>query len=259
VLFFISRPRAETHLTLQTIVLGFMAGGTAGVMLTGTVEVYVLPDALFTNTIIGLVEESGKAAIVVLVAAMVTRRVPRDGMVLGAVVGAGFAAFESAGYALGELIADSPRHPVIRVLETEIMRAVFAPFGHIVWTSIMGGALFASAWHTGRFQLDRRVVLTFVGVVALHAAWDAAYGAAILISLGMGGNGWTLVWPNTVDWAGEPTGAELWRYQIVYDAMLVVLSAIGTAWAARGWRVYHVPRWAGTRGWRTAQSQRRGA
>jgi hypothetical protein len=215
-------------------------------MLTGTVEVYVLPDAVLTNTVIGLIEESGKALIVVAVAALmqVRPRVPRDGMVLGAIVGAGFSAFESAGYALGEMIVESPRHPVIRVLETQLFRAVLAPFGHITWSAILGGAIFASAWGTGRFAVDRRVVLAFAGVVALHAAWDAAYGFAIDISLWISGAPFTLRWPNTAAWAGEPTGALLWRFQLVYDCMLVVLGVIGCAWALRCWRAYHVERWA---------------
>lgn len=243
VLFVLSRPRA-THLSMQAVVLGFLAGGTAGVMLTGTVEVYVLPDAVFTNTVIGLIEESGKALILVAVAALVHRRIPRDGMVLGAVVGAGFAAFESAGYALGELIEQSPRHPVIRVLESEISRAVCAPFGHITWTAILGGAIFASAWRTGRFRVDSRVVWTFVGVVVLHAAWDAAYGYAIRVSLALGGHGWSFGWPNAAAWPGEPQGAELWRFEVCYDAMLMLVALVGYVWAFRRWRAYQIDRWA---------------
>jgi hypothetical protein len=51
-------------------------------VLTGTTEVYVLPDHLGTNALTGLIEESGKALVVVAVAALVAVRVPRDGMVL---------------------------------------------------------------------------------------------------------------------------------------------------------------------------------
>jgi protease PrsW len=241
-LFVLGRPRA-TRLTVQSIVLGFLAGGTVGVMLTGTLEVYVLPDAVFTNTLIGLIEEGGKALLVVAVATLVQSRLPRDGMVLGAAVGAGFAAFESAGYVLGELIVYSDHHPVLSIVETETSRAVFAPFAHITWTAILGGAIFASAWRTGRLRLDGRVFWAFVGVVALHAAWDAAYGVAIRVSLGLGGNGWRLSWPATESWPGEPSGAELWRFTVVYDALLVTLALIGYAWALHRWRVYGRERW----------------
>jgi RsiW-degrading membrane proteinase PrsW (M82 family) len=173
----------------------------------------VLPDAVFTNTLIGLIEEGGKALLIVGVAALVQTRLARDGMVLGAAVGAGFAAFESSGYPLGELVADSDRHPVLSILGTEIFRAVFAPFGHITWTAIPGGAIFASASSTGRLRLDGRVLWTFVGVVALHAAWDAAYGVAIRVSLGLGGSGWRLS------------------------------AVIGYVWALNRWRAYGHDRW----------------
>jgi protease PrsW len=244
VLFLLARPRADAHLPVQAMLLGFLLGGTAGVVASGTIEVYLLPHVAASNTLIGTTEEGAKALIVVGVASMVQVRVPRDGMVLGAIVGAGFAAFESAGYALGELLEDSPRHPLVRVMETEVSRAIFAPFGHITWTAIMGGALFASAWATGRFRIDARVLWTFVGVVALHALWDAAYGFAIQLSNGLGGHGWSFGWPDTAVWAGTPTGGELVRFDLIYNTLLAALAAIGYVWAWRCWRGFELRRWS---------------
>jgi RsiW-degrading membrane proteinase PrsW (M82 family) len=242
ILFVLGRPR-EAHLTAETLVLGFLAGGTAGVVLTAVTEVELLPDAAASNLGVGLVEEGGKALILVAVATVVRLRVPRDGMVLGATVGAGFAAFESAGYALRALIQNSDDHPVLNILETEVFRAVLAPFGHITWSALLGGAIFASAWATGRFRLDRRVVWTFLGVAALHGLWDGSYGAAIRISEGLGGQGWVLGWPNTAAWVGTPTGADLVRFQAIYDVLLAINAIAGVAWAMRRWRAYQVDRW----------------
>jgi len=242
VLFVLARPR-EAHLSVETLMVGFLAGGTAGVVLTGTTEVYVLPDHVGTNALIGVIEEGAKALIVVVVASLVRVRVPRDGMVLGATVGAGFSAFESAGYALGALIQYTDDKPVLNVLQTEALRSALAPFGHITWTAILGGALFASAWATGHFRIDRRVAFTFVGVVTLHALWDASYGWAIRVSEGLGGEGWTLGWPDTSAWVGTPTGADLTRFQAVYDGMLAVIATIGLVWAVRRWRAYQIDRW----------------
>ena len=87
-----------------------------------------------------------------LVAHQVRHREPRDGMVLGAVVGAGFAAFESAGYALQTLLDNLNDQTVLAILEIEAFRAVLAPFGHITWTALIGGALFASS-RGGRFRV----------------------------------------------------------------------------------------------------------
>jgi RsiW-degrading membrane proteinase PrsW (M82 family) len=238
VLFVLSRPRPVTELTVQGVIVAFLAGGMGGVVLAGTLLTYVLPDAAFTNTVIGLVEESVKAVVLVGVAWVmhVRPRFARDGMVLGAVVGAGFSAFESAGYALGEMIKESPRHPVLRVLETQAFRAVLAPFGHITWSAILGGAIFAAAGSGGRWRIDRRVAFAFVGVVALHAAWDAAYGLAIDVVDWTTGAPIVLRWPATASWAGEPTDALMWRWQAVYDGMLAVLAVAGFAWALRCWR-----------------------
>jgi protease PrsW len=244
VLFILSRPR-EAHLSIEALMLGFIAGGTAGVVLTGTTEVYVLPDHFGTNGLIGVIEEGGKALILVAVATLVRVRVPRDGMVLGATVGAGFAAFESAGYALGALIQYSDDRPVLNVLQTEALRAVLAPFGHITWTAILGGAIFASAWTTGRFRIDRRVLFTFLGVVTLHGCWDASYGWAIRISMGLGGEGWRLGWPNTAAWVGTPAGSDLFRFEIVYDVLLGIVGLIGLIWAIRRWRAYQIDAWSG--------------
>jgi len=241
-LFVLSRPH-EAHLRTETLLLGFLAGGTAGVVLSALTEIYLLPDAVGTNAGIGFIEEGGKGLIVLAVATLVRPRVPRDGMVLGATVGAGFAAFESAGYAMRVLIDHADDHPVLSIIQTEAFRAVLAPFGHITWTAIIGGALFASAWATGHFRVDRRLLFTFVGVVALHALWDASYGWAIRVSEGLGGEGWTLGWPDTSAWVGTPTGADLTRFQAVYDGMLAVVAAIGLVWALRRWRAYQIDRW----------------
>ena len=109
---------------------------------------------------------------------------------------------------------------------TEAIRAISAPFGHIMWTAILGGALFAG----------RRRLLTFAGVVVLHAAWDASNGWAITITQGILGDGWTLDWPRTKDWVGFPTGQELEVYNAISFGLLVLIAAIGTFWLVREWR-----------------------
>jgi protease PrsW len=242
VLLVLSLPR-EAHLSAETLLLGFLTGGTVGVVMTGTTEVYVLPDHVATNILVGVIEEGGKGLIFLVVAQFVRVRVPRDGMILGATVGAGFAAFESAGYALQVLVQHTDDHPILDVLQTEAFRAVLAPFGHITWTAILGGAIFASAWSTGHFRLDRRVALTYLGVAALHGLWDQSYGWAIRLSQGLGGEGWDFGWPDTAAWVGLPTGADLVRFQVVYNVLLGVNGIVGTVWVIRRWRAYRIDRW----------------
>jgi protease PrsW len=226
-------------LEAEAIVLGFVVAGCLGVVLSALVETYTLPSSAGTFLGVGLIEELTKGAVVVVVALLVVRsRSPRDGMILGATVGAGFAAFESAGYALMAAIGHSDDHPVRRIVETEAFRAMLAPFGHITWTALLGGALFAAASASGAFRARPLVAVTLVGVVALHAAWDAAYGGAIMVTNGFTGAGWTLGWPNTQAWIGEPTGSTLIVFQTIYNVLVGLCAVLGTAWIVRRWRAY---------------------
>jgi RsiW-degrading membrane proteinase PrsW (M82 family) len=238
VLFALSRT-SEGHLTAEAVILGFLGGGTLGTVFAALTEVYFLPIAAGTFVTVGLFEESVKALVVVAVGTRLTQRRGRDGMVLGATVGAGFAAFETAGYGLQTFAEHLDEHTVLDVLSTEAARALLAPFGHIIWTALVGGAIFA-AWRGARFGPIAPVAWTFAGVALLHAAWDASYGGAILIAEGVAGDGWVAEWPNTESWIGSPTGSELWTFVVVHSVLLGVNALIGTVWVIRRWRQYRV-------------------
>jgi protease PrsW len=242
--FALSRER-EGYLTTEEVLLGFLAAGTLGVIATALLEVYLLPAARGTFIGVGLIEELGKGAVLLAVAHQVHHREPRDGMVLGAVVGAGFAAFESSGYALKAMVDNIDERPLINIVEIEAFRAVLAPFGHITWTALLGGALFASS-RGGRFHLTARLAGTLVGVVALHAVWDQAYGWAVALSKGVTGVGWALVWPNEEHWALGPSSQQLVWFNVFYNGILAVIGLIGLIWILREWRVYG--RWRTGRG-----------
>ena len=218
--------------------LGFVIAGTLGVALSAVAEIYLLPSAAGTFAGVGLIEELTKGAVVVAVAQFVPTRDPRRGMILGATVGAGFASFESAGYALSAVIGHSDDHPIQRILQTEAFRAILAPFGHITWTALLGGALFAAAAASGAFRLRRVVIWTLIGIVLLHGLWDASYGGAIMITRGLTGDGWIFDWPNTQAWIGDPTGGTAVAFQAIYDGLLAVWGAMGAAWIVRRWRTY---------------------
>ena len=77
-----------------------------------------------------------------------------------------------------------------------------------------------------------------LGVVALHAVWDQAYGWAVALSKGVSGVGWALVWPNEEHWAVAPSAQEVVWFNVFYNGILVVLGLIGLIWVLREWRVY---------------------
>jgi RsiW-degrading membrane proteinase PrsW (M82 family) len=241
VVFALSRP-GGSQLGAEPLLLAFAAGGGIGVVLSALVETYTLPSAYGTFVGVGVIEEVTKGAVLVAVAGLVATRSLRDGMVLGATVGAGFSAFESAGYALSAVIGHEGDHPVRRIVETEAFRALLAPFGHLTWTALLGGALFAAASARGAFRLAAGVLGTLVGIVALHAAWDASYGWAIMLTKGVMGDGWTLAFPNTQAWIGAPDGTRLVVFQAIYDALIAVWGVLGAAWVVHRWRAYQAAR-----------------
>src|SRR3954452_22068394 len=236
VAFALSRPR-EGHLTTEGVVLGFLGAGTLAVVGTALLETYLLPPNAGTFLAVGVIEELGKACVLVAVATQLRRHEPRDGMVLVAVVGAGFAAFESAGYALQTMLDHIGDHAIRNILETEATRALLAPFGHITWTALLGGALFAS-WRDGRPRLTAQLVRTAAGVILLHGLWDQAYGTSITLAEGVTGAGWDIVWPNAQTWFGSPSAAARIWFNVFYDLILALNAAVGAAWIVHAWRAY---------------------
>jgi RsiW-degrading membrane proteinase PrsW (M82 family) len=229
--------RLKPFLTLEQIALAFLAAGTLGVVASASLEIYLLPATTGTFLGVGVIEELGKGAVLLAVAYHVPRRAPRNGMVLGAIVGAGFAAFESAGYAVSTLIEHVDDSPIVNIMETEATRALLAPFGHITWTALVGGALFASS-RNGSFHVTRRLLLTLAGVMVLHALWDQTYGWSILLAEAAAGAEWVINWPHAQTWYASPTSEELLLFTVFYDVLLGINALLGTTWIVRSWRTY---------------------
>ena len=226
----------DGELTAENVILAFLGGGVLGTIFAALTEQYFLPSAVGTFVGVSLFEETAKALVVVAVGTRIANRRGRDGMILGAIVGAGFASFESAGYALQTFIDHRGDHAVLDIASTEIQRAILSPFGHPTWTALIGGAIFA-AWRGARFSPVWPVVWTCAGVVVLHAFWDAAYGISILVARGLAGD-WELAWPDTEAWIGTPTGSELITFNVTYDVLIGLNCVIGTIWLVRRWRRY---------------------
>ena len=105
-------------------------------------------------------EEAVKLGALVFIAHRLPWRHARDGFVLGAAVGLGFAAFETAGYAVNALLTVRGLS-VTALVETEPLRSVLAPFGHGLWTAILGGVLFGGA-RRGRLRYTGAVLWTYL-------------------------------------------------------------------------------------------------
>jgi RsiW-degrading membrane proteinase PrsW (M82 family) len=125
----------------------------------------------------GIVEEVAKLVTVVIVIRSVKYKYILNGLLFGATVGAGFAAFETAGYALnqGLLKGHDLASGVANMIAVLSVRAFLTPWGHVAWTAIAAAAL----WRVKGAQplkpamfFDRRFLKAFMIPVVLHTIWD---------------------------------------------------------------------------------------
>ena len=160
-------------------------GGVIGMVVAGRLEYATLRDlGGLPTTAVGLIEEAAKLIVplALLVILWRNRHDVADGLVIGVATGMGFATLETMGYAFVTLIASGGN--VNAVEQTLLIRGLLSPAGHMAWTGLACGALWAmAAAPTGRNVV--KFVVTFLGVVALHAAWDSGSGLLWYAALGL--------------------------------------------------------------------------
>jgi RsiW-degrading membrane proteinase PrsW (M82 family) len=122
-------------------------------------------------SVAGLVEEPGKLLVLLTVTGIPKYKYRLNGLLFGAAVGTGFAAFESAGYALREGMFDMDA-----MKESIMIRGMLSPFGHIAWTAMCGAALWRVKGDK-RFSFsmvkDLRFLRIFSIAVVLHMVWNS--------------------------------------------------------------------------------------
>jgi RsiW-degrading membrane proteinase PrsW (M82 family) len=226
---------ADPIITPQRIFGAFVIGGILGVLGASLMETeFLKTPSAFAYLGVGLIEEAVKLAALWLLAWRLPRRSARDGMVLGATVGLGFAAFESAGYAFNALFTTNGLS-LLDVVETEVLRGILTPIGHGVWTAILGGAMFAAASRRWRLRGTAALIGWYVAVALLHAFWDASAGIAVWL---------TLLFTNTPSqWliieAGHAptiTPAQVHIYTILNWVLLGLDGLVGLSIFVRRWR-----------------------
>lgn len=166
--------QATRRLSLARILTAATLGGVIGAVIAGQLEFdTVRALGVLPFLAIGLIEESAKLAIPVMLFAW---RRPRlralDGLVLGVAVGSGFAALETMGYAFVALLKTGGHlQPVESLL---VLRALGSLGGHAAWTGLAAAAFFAIPGARRRAVGWLRFLATVIGVVCLHAQWDAS-------------------------------------------------------------------------------------
>ncbi|WP_026691810.1 PrsW family glutamic-type intramembrane protease [Peribacillus kribbensis] len=122
---------------------------------------------------IGIAEEMAKAITVLIFVRKKKYRYILNGLLIGAAVGAGFAAFETAGYAFRALLTDQGA----AFYNTILWRGIFSPGGHIAWAALTGAAICRVKEDkplTLRMLFRFKFLRVFLLVVIMHALWDTS-------------------------------------------------------------------------------------
>lgn len=137
---------------------------------------------------VGLIEEAAKATIVALFLFRDKKcKYILNGLLIGAAVGAGFAAFETAGY----ILRYGMNYGVATMLGTIKLRGFLAPGGHVAWAAIEGAALMLVKGFDKlekKHLNDKRFLLICLIPIVLHGIWDMPinlpfYGVPIIMTV----------------------------------------------------------------------------
>jgi RsiW-degrading membrane proteinase PrsW (M82 family) len=181
------------HVSASSLLVCVVWGGIMGTVLAGVIEYHTLLHlGVLPTVFVGLIEEATKLIVPAWLIFGRNTYSEVDSIVIGATVGAGFAALESMGYGLIALLLTGG--DITATTEVLLVRALMAPAAHIAWTALAADAL----WHVRQRASShamRRLAYTFSGVVLLHALWDSAAfaGGLWFIVLGIVSLGWLLV------------------------------------------------------------------
>ena len=227
IFWFLDRADA-TELTPRRLLVAFFVAGVVGLLTAAALEVWLLPSRLFPNVWVGLIEEATKAVGVIVLAAGLRRYSVRDGIVLGVVIGLGFGAFESAGYTLNSGF-DNGTFSISNLVSEEILRAVIAPFCHGLWTG-----LFAAAWFAAGAR-PTSLLGAYLTVSALHALWDSASTAGIVVTVLASGN--ETQREAVEDWSLPPISVltPQWMFGVVEWTVMVLVAIAGMVLVRHRW------------------------
>lgn len=192
--------RISGTLAQLDVFMAFFLGGAFGVLGAALLEGH-LDNSPWRYLQVALVEEFVKALILLVLGRAVVLKTAPQGALLGACIGAGFAAFESAGYAFSAAVT-SQGIDLGSLLQSEAARSILTPLCHVLWTALLGAVIFGAANRAAsaaaaargtsngthgshgshgspvanespRYRLTGVVLGTFAGVVVLHALWDS--------------------------------------------------------------------------------------
>lgn len=195
VLIFFFEMNARKNVSLYQVIRLLFLGGI--VSITISLIFFDITEKVELNwlgaSLAGLVEEPGKLLALAIVINVRRYHYTLNGLLFGAAVGMGFAAFESAGYALVAGVDENSD----AMTDSIMLRGLLAPFGHIVWTAMCGAALWkVKGLRPFSFEMlkDPRFYRVFLTAVVLHMIWNSPIELPFNLKyLAVGAVAWVIV------------------------------------------------------------------
>lgn len=182
VLVFAASSGRQVMVPTGVIALVAVLGGVLGTVAAGTLEYDVLVKlGTVPMILVGLIEESSKLVVPLVVLIFSRHRAPAAGVIIGVASGMGFATLETMGYGFSALVRDGS---LVSVEQTLLLRALLSPAGHVAWTGLTVAALWRVPGSARKGRAVLALVGTFLAAVALHAAWDGFNNLIVHIVVG---------------------------------------------------------------------------
>ena len=184
VLLLAQSTRSGPLVPARIVLVTAAASGLFGICAAGLEE--RIAGALFGRAsilLVGVIEESAKLVVPLIVLALAHRATRGGGLVIGIASATGFAVLETMGYGFGALLSKGGGLGALDA--TLVLRGVLVPAGHVAWT----GAVCAALWflrETSHRALGALAVAgALLGAIVLHTAWDASGGLAVHIVIAL--------------------------------------------------------------------------
>ncbi|MGZ3851777.1 MAG: PrsW family intramembrane metalloprotease [Flavisolibacter sp.] len=172
-IFFLEMNAPRNISVFMVMALAFLGGVTSLFIALVLFDKLEFLSSIMHASAAGIIEESAKVGVVILIVGRFTRyKWILNGLLFGAAIGMGFAAFESAGYAYRSASFDG-------MIDSLVLRGLLSPFMHIVWTANASAALWlVKGDKKVRWDMlgDVRFVRVLASSVVLHMVWNAEFG-----------------------------------------------------------------------------------
>jgi len=186
-LIFFWEMNAPQNISIYETAKLFFVGGAASIVAALLLySIFPVEELNVVGAImVGIIEEVGKLAIIAYFIKQLNPKYILNGLLIGAAIGAGFAGFESAGYAFRFMYEEG----LDSMLEIIFARGWQSTGGHVAWSAIAGAALMYAKQdaelHADHF-FSSKFLKFFIISVALHAVWDmVGYPAFVLVLIAL--------------------------------------------------------------------------